>query len=69
MSTVIVSAVLISHERELPVTNHLAALSAKHAQIDESLHQEIQRPMPDTVRVTRLKREKLRLKEEMALPA
>lgn len=51
------------------MTNHLAALSAKHAQLDESLHQEIQRPSPDSVRVTRLKREKLRIKEEMALPA
>ncbi|TFU02983.1 DUF465 domain-containing protein [Polymorphobacter arshaanensis] len=51
------------------VTNHLAALSAKHAQIEASLHQETLRPMPDTVRVARLKREKLRIKEEMSLTA
>jgi hypothetical protein len=51
------------------VTNHLAALSAKHAQIEATLHQETLRPMPDTVRVARLKREKLRIKEEMSLTA
>lgn len=48
------------------MTNHHAALSAKHAQIEESLHQETLRPMPDSVRLARLKREKLRIKEELA---
>ena len=44
---------------------HLASLAARHAQLEASLMQEGQRPLPDTVRLTELKREKLRLKEQM----
>ena len=45
---------------------HFTSLAARHAQVDTSLSQEGQRPLPDTVRITELKREKLRLKEEMS---
>lgn len=44
---------------------HLVSLNAKHAELDAALVAETQRPMPDTIRITRLKREKLRLKEEI----
>ena len=44
---------------------HLNTLAARHAQLEASLMLEKQRPLPDTVRLTELKREKLRLKEEM----
>jgi hypothetical protein len=45
---------------------HLASLNARHASLDESLALETRRPMPDQVRLAQLKREKLRLKEEIS---
>lgn len=45
---------------------HLASLAAKHAELDAMLAREGQRPHPDTLELTRLKREKLRLKEQLA---
>lgn len=45
---------------------HLTTLEARHAQLEASLMREGQRPLPDSVRLAALKREKLRLKEEMA---
>lgn len=44
---------------------HLVTLAARHAQLEASLLREGQRPLPDTVRLAELKREKLRLKEAM----
>lgn len=48
------------------INAHLTTLEARHAQLEASLLREGQRPMPDTVQLAKLKREKLRLKEEMA---
>lgn len=44
---------------------HLEALKAKHAALEEAIHQESLRPLPDTTEITRLKREKLQLKQEI----
>jgi hypothetical protein len=44
---------------------HLASLSAKHAQIESLIIEERLRPMPDTLALKQLKKEKLRLKEAM----
>lgn len=44
---------------------HLATLNARHAALDESVNAEIRRPMPDQVRLAQLKRDKLKLKEQM----
>jgi hypothetical protein len=44
---------------------HLASLAARHAALEATLATERQRPMPDQITLTRLKREKLKLKEEM----
>jgi hypothetical protein len=57
-------------EGECPVSNglnngHLASLNARHAKLDASLAAEMRRPVPDAATVSRLKREKLRLKEEV----
>ena len=49
-------------------TAHLSALEAKHARIDRSIADEEHRPMPDAIRLAELKKQKLRLKEEMSLP-
>ncbi len=45
---------------------HLAALQAKHAGIEARIVNELQRPAPDISAVASLKKEKLRLKDEMA---
>ena len=44
---------------------HLDSLTARHARIDASLAAEMRRPLPDTALVAKLKREKLRLKDEV----
>jgi hypothetical protein len=46
-------------------STHLSALSVKHAKLEASIEAEGQRPKPDTIRMARLKREKLKIKEEM----
>ncbi len=46
-------------------TAHLEALNARHASIDGQIAAEMTRPKPDTVRLGQLKRQKLKLKEEM----
>jgi hypothetical protein len=45
---------------------HVSALEAKHAGLEARINEEIQRPMPDTATLNRLKKEKLRLKEEIS---
>ena len=47
------------------VSSHINALQAKHADLDTQLHQELARPVPDTATTQALKKQKLRLKEEI----
>lgn len=44
---------------------HLTSLESKKAILEKAITDESQRPVPDSIRITRLKREKLRLKEEI----
>jgi hypothetical protein len=44
---------------------HLQVLKEKHADLDELIRQEEMRPLPDTGLIKQLKRQKLRLKDEM----
>lgn len=44
----------------------LKDLSDKHHQLDTLIEEEMSRPMADTLKITQLKREKLRIKEEIA---
>jgi hypothetical protein len=48
------------------LSSHLDALNAKHAGLEARLRQEMARPIPDAGTVQYLKKQKLRLKEEMA---
>lgn len=48
------------------VSSHLHALESKHAGIDARLRDEMARPAPDAVMIQALKKQKLRLKEEIA---
>lgn len=44
---------------------HFSALVSKHADIEARINEENQRPMPDMTIISRLKKEKLKLKDEM----
>ena len=44
---------------------HLQALRAKHAALDEEIAQEMARPLPDETVLSNLKRQKLKIKEEI----
>ncbi len=45
--------------------SRIASLNNRHAALEAQIFQEDQRPRPDAETLARLKREKLRLKEEM----
>lgn len=44
---------------------HHSALSAKHAVLDQRIMAESQRPLPDQLLLAELKKQKLRVKEEL----
>jgi hypothetical protein len=44
---------------------HHSALQAKHATLDQRLAEETHRPLPNSALIAELKKQKLKLKEEM----
>ena len=44
---------------------HLSALQTRHADIEARITEENQRPAPDMATISRLKKEKLKVKDEM----
>lgn len=50
----------------MSLQEHVAALRVKHAELEQRIEQETLRPHPDETTLHALKREKLRLKDEMA---
>jgi hypothetical protein len=44
---------------------HVDSLRTKHATLEQMIDEEQHRPLPDQVTLSRLKREKLRIKEEI----
>ena len=49
----------------MTIEDRVETLKAKHARLDHEIDEEAHRPLPDTVHLTELKREKLRIKEEI----
>lgn len=47
-------------------SSHVAALNSKHAGLESRLKAEMSRPHPDTAMIQTLKKQKLRIKEEIA---
>ena len=45
---------------------HLAELTEKHSALDRKILEETGRPLADTLKITELKRQKLRIKDEIA---
>ena len=49
----------------MTLTSRIESLQQRHASLDSRIAEEDKRPRPDGLALTRLKAEKLRLKEEM----
>ena len=50
----------------MAIASHIAELSDKHRILDAQIREEMARPSPDSLMVTGLKRQKLRIKDELA---
>jgi uncharacterized protein len=51
----------------MSVIEHVDALRAKHSEIDRMIQEEEHRPHPDDGALAELKRQKLRIKDEIAV--
>lgn len=49
----------------MPASERIVSLQGKHASLDREIVEENQRPHPDDTRLHELKREKLRIKDEI----
>ena len=49
----------------MSVQEHVDSLRHKHAHLEHLIDEELHRPMPDQTVVERMKKEKLRMKEEI----
>lgn len=47
-------------------SSHVTALQSKHANLEARLRDEMNRPAPDEAAIQQIKRQKLRIKEELA---
>lgn len=46
-------------------STHVSALQVKHAGLEKQIQDELNRPMPDMTTIQSLKKQKLRIKEEI----
>lgn len=49
----------------MSLDDHLETLRQKHASLEAAIEEENQRPHPDEIKLHELKREKLRIKDEI----
>ena len=49
------------------IAERIDALKAKHAALEAAIQDENNRPLPDTTKIHDLKRQKLKIKDEIAL--
>lgn len=49
----------------MALQDHMESLRAKHAHLETLIDEELHRPLPDQARLSRLKKEKLRIKEQL----
>jgi hypothetical protein len=50
----------------MTLAGHLAELSEKHRLLEMQIQEELARPSADDLQISQLKKEKLRIKDEMA---
>lgn len=51
----------------MSVTEHAESLKSKHQELEHLIEAEEHRPHPDDMLITELKRQKLRIKDQLAL--
>lgn len=49
----------------MPMQEHVESLRSKHARLEQLIEEELHRPLPDQGVISRLKKEKLKIKEEI----
>jgi len=49
----------------MAVRAHVTQLNLKHAKLDQQIMAEMKRTQPDTLRISKLKKEKLQLKDKI----
>ncbi len=49
----------------MAIEAHIAELAHRHKRLEDELHEELQHPAADPIRIANLKRQKLRLKDEI----
>lgn len=49
----------------MTIQSHLDSLNEQHSHLEHEIDEECHRPQPDSLKLTALKREKLRVKEEI----
>ena len=49
----------------MALSSRLEHLQSKHAQLDMKIQHELKHPIPDTLRLSQMKKEKLRIKEQL----
>lgn len=49
----------------MTMEDRVETLKARHARLEQEIVEEVHRPLPDQVHVTELKRQKLKIKEEI----
>lgn len=50
----------------MSVEERITSLRSKHAVLEVELQEEVRRPLPDAATINKLKREKLKLKDELS---
>ena len=50
----------------MPMNSHIVSLVEKHKSLEQAIINEAHRPVPDSLKLRTLKREKLRLKDEIS---
>ncbi len=50
----------------MALASHLTELSERHRALERQIDEEMARPMADTLKISELKRRKLKIKDEMA---
>jgi len=51
--------------KAMPISERIRSLQAKHAKLDEDLGREEARPLPSAMTIAQMKKEKLRIKDEL----
>ena len=50
----------------MALSAHLTQLNSKHASLEQKIQEEMRRPMPDHLRISQLKKQKLQIKDEIS---